>query len=223
MTSEKVNIKRTVFHSLCFLVLISVYWYVRHLIVTLYPDRAIVSKVAIAWTWIILMKSAFLGYVIFVVRKWKDSKDRLGFEFKSSDIEPGIIAGIVALVVEYLLSFIVPIKVNRQLSFLFNINYIAMVSISILYITLYSSIIEEIAIRGFLWSIMERDGINIIIILILTSLLYSVFHLSLYKFPGLFVQGMLFGILRIKTKRIGSSVIAHITINLVVSVISITV
>lgn len=74
---------------------------------------------------------------------------------------------------------------------------------------------EELIFRDFIWKIFKEKNYSDRKILILTSLIFALAHLELYRLPLLFVTGLLFGLLRLKTNRIGASMMAHFLTNLI--------
>lgn len=74
-------------------------------------------------------------------------------------------------------------------------------------------VIEELVFRGLLWSALEKRGHRPLVILLVTSAIFSLFHLEPTRSPILFVIGLVIGIGRLRTGRIGASIITHIIIN----------
>lgn len=74
-------------------------------------------------------------------------------------------------------------------------------------------VIEELVFRGLLWSALEKRGHGEIFTLIVTSAIFSLIHLEPARSPILFFIGLAMGIGRLRTGRIGASIVTHITIN----------
>ena len=99
----------------------------------------------------------------------------------------------------------------------FNRNFILM----FLPACILGPIMEEIVIRGYFWRILELKIKSRLSILIITSLIFALFHFELYRLPVLFVSGIIFGFPRFKSGRLGISIVAHIVTNILVFLVSI--
>lgn len=74
-------------------------------------------------------------------------------------------------------------------------------------------VIEELVFRGLLWSALEKRGHGQMFTLILTSAVFSLFHFEPARSPILFVIGLIIGLGRLRTGRIGASIVTHVAIN----------
>lgn len=74
-------------------------------------------------------------------------------------------------------------------------------------------IVEELVYRGLFWSALEKRGVHPWAILMGTSFVFAIVHLELVRTPVLFVVGMAIGLGRLRTGRIGASIITHMLIN----------
>lgn len=83
-------------------------------------------------------------------------------------------------------------------------------------ICIFAPILEEVIFRGVLWYPIERIFSSNVALLV-TSILFSLAHLDLVHMIAVFPLGLLFGILRKRTKSIWPAIIAHATNNIMAS------
>ena len=74
-------------------------------------------------------------------------------------------------------------------------------------------LIEEVVFRGLFWSALEKRGHGPMFVWIVSSAIFSLFHLEPARIPILFVIGLVIGLGRLRTGRIGASIVAHMMIN----------
>lgn len=74
-------------------------------------------------------------------------------------------------------------------------------------------VVEELVFRGLFWSALEKRGHRPVVILIVTSAVFSLLHLEPTRAPILFGIGLLLGVGRLRTGRIGASIVAHMSVN----------
>jgi len=78
----------------------------------------------------------------------------------------------------------------------------------LIYVCLIGPILEEIIFRGFILKSMQKYG-NLTAIIV-SSILFSMFHLNLVQFVNPILMGIVLGFIAIKSKSIIPSIIAHI-------------
>lgn len=78
----------------------------------------------------------------------------------------------------------------------------------LLYACFIGPILEEIIFRGFILKSMQKYG-NLTAIIV-SSILFSMFHLNLVQFVNPVIMGIVLGFITIKSKSIVPSIIAHI-------------
>lgn len=83
--------------------------------------------------------------------------------------------------------------------------------ILILIVSIVAGIFEEIFFRGFMLTAYERIGKTKAIII--TSVLFGVFHFNLYNLVGPIILGLVFGYLVFLTKSIYAGIVGHIVNN----------
>ncbi len=72
---------------------------------------------------------------------------------------------------------------------------------------------EELVFRGFIWRIFEEKRCNRFSILFVSSLFFAFVHFELSMFSSLFVLGIIIGFLRMRTDRLGASIVVHVIKN----------
>ncbi|HEX7658314.1 MAG TPA: type II CAAX endopeptidase family protein [Pseudonocardiaceae bacterium] len=92
-------------------------------------------------------------------------------------------------------------------------------AIAVLFIFVGAPLTEELLVRGALWGALEHYRVNRYAILALTALLFAFMHQDPTRTLALFCQGVALGSARMITGRIGSSMIAHATNNLLPAVL----
>lgn len=78
----------------------------------------------------------------------------------------------------------------------------------LMYVCFLGPILEEIIFRGFILKSMQRYG-NLTAILV-SSILFSMFHLNLVQFVNPVLMGIVLGFIAIKSESIIPSIIAHV-------------
>ena len=84
-----------------------------------------------------------------------------------------------------------------------------------LFVVIGAPLTEELLVRGALWGALEHYRMHRYAILALTSLVFAFMHQEPTVTLALFCQGVAIGTARMITGRIGASMIAHATNNLV--------
>ncbi len=72
---------------------------------------------------------------------------------------------------------------------------------------------EELVFRGLLWSALEKRGMRPGTVLVVTSAIFALTHLEPWRTPVLFIIGLALGYGRLRTGRIGASLVVHCSIN----------
>jgi uncharacterized protein len=88
-------------------------------------------------------------------------------------------------------------------------------AIAALFVVLGAPLTEELLVRGALWGALEHYRMHRYAILALTSLIFAFMHQEPTVTLALFCQGIAIGSARMITGRIGASMIAHATNNLI--------
>lgn len=74
-------------------------------------------------------------------------------------------------------------------------------------------IVEEIFFRGILFAALRKRGINAVVTIVLTGVVFAGFHFEPTRFFVLLPTGLLLGWVRWKTGSTGSSMVAHGVVN----------
>jgi uncharacterized protein len=74
-------------------------------------------------------------------------------------------------------------------------------------------LVEELHFRGMWWAALCKRGINPWITMTITAVLFATFHFEPARYLLLLASGVVLGVLRLITGRIGASVVAHMLNN----------
>jgi membrane protease YdiL (CAAX protease family) len=74
-------------------------------------------------------------------------------------------------------------------------------------------LIEELAFRGLLWGALAKRRINPWWCTVITAVVFAAVHLEPVRFGVLLVAGLVLGLLRQSTGRLGPSILAHVGLN----------
>jgi uncharacterized protein len=78
---------------------------------------------------------------------------------------------------------------------------------------LAAPVIEELAFRGLLWGALAKRGFNPWWCTAITAVAFAGVHMELVRFGVLLVAGIVLGVLRQSTGRLGPSILAHVGLN----------
>jgi len=153
----------------------------------------------------------FPAYILIIMRKDGNIINELRIIIKIKDLFIGFLLGIVMYISTILIVELFPFMAGKSGSVLLHNSPIILILIGI-----YVPFIEELVFRGFIWKIFKEKKMSGIMILFLTSLLFALYHLDLYRLPILFIGGIILGMPRLRTNRMGASIVAHMTNNTVI-------
>jgi membrane protease YdiL (CAAX protease family) len=74
-------------------------------------------------------------------------------------------------------------------------------------------IVEEIAFRGMLYGALAKARINEHLVVIITALVFALFHFELKRFFILFAIGIILGEVRRRTGSTSAAIVAHVVNN----------
>jgi membrane protease YdiL (CAAX protease family) len=157
----------------------------------------------------------FLGLVPwwFSRRRGRGLRADFGFVPNRRDLEVGLGWGIGSLIagllISLLLSHLIPPTASQVSTHLdgWLVGYS-------LFLVIGAPITEELLVRGALWGALEHYGVPRLTILVFTALVFAFVHLEPSRLASLFAQGIAIGGARLVTGRVGASVLAHTTNNL---------
>lgn len=178
-----------------------------------------------AWlpAFVVLPQTIVLAYVVFVVkRKGRGPIADLSLRFAWMDLPVGIAiafgammaaglvgAGVAALFGEDQTAAVAELVEESQ-------NGGGITGWIILVAVLGATLVplsEELLFRGLFWNALTKRGASARTALVVTSLAFAAFHLEPLRAPVLLVLGLALGWARSWAGRVGTSIVAHATIN----------
>jgi membrane protease YdiL (CAAX protease family) len=177
-----------------------------------------------------LTPNLFLGLGPAVMSWWKGNGLRRDFGIVPTrrDLWIGVLCGLVAFGIGLLVNLILQLVVFKnsspgnnavqQLSGLSGGKSVWL-AIAALFVVIGAPLTEETLVRGALWGALEHYKLHRYAILALTSLIFAFMHQEPTVTLALFCQGASIGFARMITGRIGASMIAHATNNLIPALI----
>ena len=173
-----------------------------------------------------LTPNLFLGLGPAVMSWWKGNGLRRDYGIVPTrrDLWIGLLCGLVAFGIGLLVNLILQLVVFKnsnpgnnavqQLSGLSGGKSVWL-AIAALFVVIGAPLTEETLVRGALWGALEHYKLHRYAILALTSLIFAFMHQEPTVTLALFCQGVSIGFARMITGRIGASMIAHATNNLI--------
>jgi membrane protease YdiL (CAAX protease family) len=172
-----------------------------------------------------LLPNLLLGLGPAALSWWRGKGPRIdfGIRFTRADLAIGFSSGMIALAVGLAVNYVLENLVFRDGSQ----NNVAeelgqltggrsvWLLIAVLFLVFVSPLTEELLMRGALWGALEHQRLPRWAILALTSLIFAFLHQEPTLTLALFCQGLAIGSARMRTGRIGASMIAHATNNLI--------
>ena len=182
------------------------------------PDIDEYIQIAITLVLTIVIDISLLFYIFIVLKKDNaDIRNELRFFINWKDILWGFVAFISAILILTIYSMVIPIEefswVESYLDILINGPHYSTIFLMFLFGSIIAPFVEEILFRGYIWKILEEKKINKYMVLLITSFLFASMHLELYNLPVFFIFGIILGYLRMRTNRMGASLLAHIIKN----------
>jgi hypothetical protein len=173
-----------------------------------------------------LTPNLFLGLGPAVMSWWKGNGLRRDYGIVPTrrDLWIGLLCGLVAFGIGLLVNLVLQLVVFKngnpgnnavqQLSGLSGGKSVWL-AIAALFVVIGAPLTEETLVRGALWGALEHYKLHRYAILALTSLIFAFMHQEPTVTLALFCQGVSIGFARMITGRIGASMIAHATNNLI--------
>jgi len=168
-----------------------------------------------------LVANLFLGLVPwwFSRRRGRGGLADFGFLPTRRDTMVGLVCGVTSVVVGLIISMVVARVIPPQASPVTShvdawlVGYVA-------FLVIGAPVTEELLVRGALWGALERYQVPRLTILVLTALIFAFLHLDPSRLASLFAQGVAIGAARLVTGRIGASMVAHATNNLLPGIVT---
>lgn len=167
----------------------------------------------------------------FSLRRGRGPRRDFGLLPTGRDVRVGVVAGLAALVIGLVLNVVLLTFVFHQSAMPNEVRQLGILAggrsvwlvVTAAYLALGAPVMEEMAVRGALWGALEHYRVNRYAILGLTALVFALMHQEPALTVPLFCQGVAIGTARLMTGRIGSSMIAHATNNLLPALVLIAV
>ena len=145
----------------------------------------------------------------------------LGLRLTWSDAGWGLIGGVVALVAGGTIALALQAVFGEFTSAAGDVGeqlrdegpFLAVVVFS-LCVAIGAPIAEEIAFRGMAYNALAKRGLGTAWVIALTTVAFSLFHLEPMRAPILLASGLVFGLLRWRTRSLGAPIVAHAVNNL---------
>ena len=169
--------------------------------------------------------SAITLFIILYIQLSKKSTRKLETTSKnnSGDFLIGIISGIILGSIVLLGVFnddkgiFSLLSINYMRTILYPVGMINMILFFMVFV-IALPIAEEMFFRGYMFPSLEKQY-NLIIAALITSISSSIFLSGSISFLLLFIAGLVFALLYQKTEAIFSSIIAHMTFNLIITLL----
>lgn len=168
-----------------------------------------------------LIANLFLGLVPwwFSRRYGRGVLADFGFLPTRRDAMVGLVCGVASVLVGLVISMLVSRIIPPQASPVTN-HVDAWLVGFVAFLVIGAPITEELLVRGALWGALERYQVPRLTILALTALIFAFLHLDPSRLASLFAQGVAIGAARLVTGRVGASVVAHATNNLLPGIVT---
>lgn len=176
---------------------------------------------------LLLLKFApnvLLGFAPLVLSWWWGAGPRADFGLvpRKRDVTIGLVCGVAALVSSWLLSLALVGLLGppppTELTALQDGGRTVWLFLFAAFAFLGAPLTEELLLRGALWGALEHHRVPRWVVLVLTALVFAFVHQEPWRLPILFSAGLALGAARMITGRLGASVVAHATNNLLPAV-----
>lgn len=145
----------------------------------------------------------------------------LGLRLTWSDAGWGVIGGVAALVAGGTIALLLQAVFGEFTSAAGDVGeqlrdegpMLAVVIFAIC-VAIGAPIAEEIAFRGMAYNALAKRGLSTAWVIALTTIAFSLFHLEPMRAPILLASGLVFGVLRWRTRGLGAPIVAHAVNNL---------
>ena len=125
-------------------------------------------------------------------------------------------AGIASLVIASLIALIVT-RITGPLSSTagdIGVNQSGIVLVIFVLLAMFGApIVEEIAFRGMLYGALAKARINEHLVVVITALVFALFHFEPKRFIILFAIGLILGEVRRRTGSTSAAIVAHVVNN----------
>jgi len=172
------------------------------------------------WGLIIAFSAPWLAMagwpIIATTIKGNGPKIDLGLIAPRTHLRLGFVAGLVSLVLASLVAVVVT-RFTGPLSSTagdIGVNQSGVVLVLFVLLAMFGApIVEEIAFRGLLFGALSKARVNEYLVVIITALVFALFHFEPKRFVILFVIGLILGEVRRRTGSTSAAIVAHIVNN----------
>ena len=160
---------------------------------------------------------ALAGWPIIATKlKGNGPKLDLGLISSRTQLRLGFMAGIASLVIASLIALIVT-RITGPLSSTagdIGVNQSGIVLVIFVLLAMFGApIVEEIAFRGMLYGALAKARINEHLVVVITALVFALFHFEPKRFIILFAIGLILGEVRRRTGSTSAAIVAHVVNN----------
>jgi hypothetical protein len=167
------------------------------------------------------LPSVLLGLApVIASRRWGTGKD-FGWIPTPRDIKIGLACGVGALVAGYLLNLLLlglygtdQVSDGSSADLARNGDGTLWLAFAAIIVVLATPLAEELLLRGALWNALEHHRVPPWVILVLTAVVFAYLHGEPARTIALLGQGVAIGWARLRTGRVGASLVAHAANNL---------
>jgi membrane protease YdiL (CAAX protease family) len=172
------------------------------------------------WGLIIAFSTPWLAMagwpIIATTLKGNGPKIDLGLIAPRTHLRLGFVAGVASLALASVVAWIVT-QFTGPLSSTagdVGLNQTGIVLILFVLMAMFGApIVEEIAFRGLLYGSLTKAHVNERLVVVITALVFALFHFEPKRFVILFVIGLILGEVRRRTGSTSAAIVAHIVNN----------
>ena len=176
------------------------------------PENSWGLIIAFSAPWI-----ALAGWPIVATRlKGNGPKLDLGLIAPRTQLRLGFVAGLASLAIASLIAVVVT-RFTGPLSSAagdIGLNQTGIVLVLFVLLAMFGApIVEEIAFRGMLYGALAKAHVNEHLVVLITALVFALFHFEPKRFFILFAIGLILGEVRRRTGSTSAAIVAHIVNN----------
>jgi membrane protease YdiL (CAAX protease family) len=154
--------------------------------------------------------------IVATIMKGNGPKLDLGLIAPRTHLRLGFVSGLISLAVASLMAVIVTQFTGPLSSTAGDIGLKQSGLVLVIFVLLAmfgAPIVEEIAFRGLLYGALAKAHINEHLVVVITALVFALFHFEPKRFIILFAIGMILGEVRRRTGSTSAAIVAHIVNN----------
>lgn len=153
-------------------------------------------------------------FIIFKARKKNIKEELLINKIDKRAILPIILMGLALNIFTEILISIIPFSEELLMQYSQNVAlaFSGNTLIDIIAVAIIAPIIEEIVFRGLVFTRLNK-GINTVVAVILSSLLFAIMHMQLIWIIYAFIFGIIFNLIYIRFKSLLANILLHMSYN----------